>query len=566
MYDAMRERGPPMPRRRGRDDSPPMRGSPPPYGGPKRSRREDDYYDRYDRSPPHHRGGGGGRYDDRDYEYYGPRGGRGGPHYEPFSGQPPPPPREHKGPLSFRQFLNKLSDDVSPDEAQRAYDAYLVEALGDQAEAEWHKNKKSPAVRERFHPVAFEERLARRSATAAEAAAAMAADIESGRLSPEADGFNQGALDLLPQTAAAAPAAAGEAAAGEEPGEAKAAAGAASAPPPPPPSALLWRPARAAADLKAALRLAAVLDGEKGIESNPLMPEVPAAMDTEKGEDQKEAAAAAPLAAAGGAATLSPKLGALLTAIDESAPAAPEDGDNDGLLQLLGRLDLVLTWLWRVHGVDYYAGREMLKDDEWARRLTTSRTLRGPRPEEGEELDDARAKKDTGRLAATVDERWANRIKEGDPVLRGCMRDEIVKRVDAWVEAQIFKQSDNKWGNKLSSKFFLEKKFVVKHIRNKHAEKLEVAKAEIMDEIAHERFREVRGSELRQQQQERAVARAAAAGGGGGGQGGYGPEGGAGGGGGGYGRDEWGGGGGGEWGVGGGGGFGPRHGSGAAHR
>jgi hypothetical protein len=109
-------------------------------------------------------------------------------------------------------------------------------------------------VRERFHPAAFEERLARRRAAAAEAAAAVASDLESGRLDPASDGFNQGALDA---------AEGGGGASGEQP--------------PPPPSALLWAPGRAAGDLKAALRLAAVLDDEKGIASNPLLPDVPEA-------------------------------------------------------------------------------------------------------------------------------------------------------------------------------------------------------------------------------------------------------------------------------------------------
>ena len=36
-----------------------------------------------------------------------------------------------------------------------------------------------------------------------------------------------------------------------------------------------------------------------------------------------------------------------------------------------------------------------------------------------------------------------------------------------------------RWGNKLSSKFFLEKKFVVKHIYNKHPEKVDAAKLEV---------------------------------------------------------------------------------------
>lgn len=57
----------------------------------------------------------------------------------------------------------------------------------------------------------------------------------------------------------------------------------------------------------------------------------------------------------------SARLTALLAAIEEegggAVPPAPDAGDADALAALLGRLDLVLTWLWRVHGVDYYSGR-----------------------------------------------------------------------------------------------------------------------------------------------------------------------------------------------------------------
>ncbi|KAI8470777.1 MAG: hypothetical protein J3K34DRAFT_508811 [Monoraphidium minutum] len=559
MYDAGRDRGGgggpppggPPPRRRGRDESPPPvwrgergRGSPP-YGPPKRSRRDDEFYDRYDRSPPPppHRG----RYNERDEYYHG--GGGGGPRggYDPYPGQPPPPPREQKGPLPFRQFLNTLTDDVSPEEAQRAYDAYLLDAFGDQAEAEWHKTRKSAAVRERFHPAAFEERLARRRADAAEAAAAFASDLENGHLDAGAEGFNQGAYDLELFASAPPPEAPGGAGerggGGERPRP--------PAPPPPPPApALLWRPERAAADFKAAARLAAVLDAEKGVARNPLLPEVPTPMDADKADEPAapDAAAAAAAASDGGAAPdgaaaaaapASAALEARLAAVDAAAPPAPEEGDAEGLDGLLGRLDVLLTWLWRVHGVDYYGGRELLRDDEWGRRLAAARSLRGPRPEEGEELEEGRAKKDAERLASAVDERWAARIRDGDPVLRGCMREEIERRVEKWIDDQIFQQTDSKWGNLISQKFFLEKKFVVKHIKNKQADAVERARAavRILEVIAKERFLEVRGAELRQQQQERAAARAAAP-----------PRGG----------DEWGGAGGGggppggEWGGGGG--------------
>lgn len=51
----------------------------------------------------------------------------------------------------------------------------------------------------------------------------------------------------------------------------------------------------------------------------------------------------------------------------------------------LGKLDSLLTWLWRVHGVDYYAGVEIAEPDA-EQRSGPRPTLRCPRPEEGEQV------------------------------------------------------------------------------------------------------------------------------------------------------------------------------------
>lgn len=89
------------------------------------------------------------------------------------------------------------------------------------------------------------------------------------------------------------------------------------------------------------------------------------------------------------------------------------------------------------------------------------------------------AKRDADRLQSTVDDRWRRRLSSGDPVLLGCARAEAARALDEWVDAQVFQQADSKWGNRLSSKFFLEKKFVVKHVLNKHAEKVEAARQDV---------------------------------------------------------------------------------------
>ena len=55
----------------------------------------------------------------------------------------------------------------------------------------------------------------------------------------------------------------------------------------------------------------------------------------------------------------------------------------------LGKLDLQLTYLWRVHGIDYYTGKEFADPTQFKLRVETTRTLRGPRPEDGEKPSEA---------------------------------------------------------------------------------------------------------------------------------------------------------------------------------
>lgn len=99
--------------------------------------------------------------------------------------------------------------------------------------------------------------------------------------------------------------------------------------------------------------LAAKLDAEKEIVSNPHL--------VEEQSSEPEADAAA----------------------DATAVTASKDGTD--YEQQVGKLDQVLTWLWRVHGVDYYAGVEVAEPD--AQQRTGARpTLRCPRPEEGEQV------------------------------------------------------------------------------------------------------------------------------------------------------------------------------------
>ena len=66
----------------------------------------------------------------------------------------------------------------------------------------------------------------------------------------------------------------------------------------------------------------------------------------------------------------------------------PENGTAEGKVDL-AKLDLQLTYLWRVHGIDHYTGKEFAEPAQFKLRSDTTRTLRGPRPEEGEKASEA---------------------------------------------------------------------------------------------------------------------------------------------------------------------------------
>ena len=68
-----------------------------------------------------------------------------------------------------------------------------------------------------------------------------------------------------------------------------------------------------------------------------------------------------------------------------------EEGEavGEGFEDKVGKLDLQLTYLWRVHALDYYGGKELANPASYEQRESLSRVLRGPRPEDGEQAPEA---------------------------------------------------------------------------------------------------------------------------------------------------------------------------------
>ncbi|GIL75427.1 hypothetical protein Vretimale_8062 [Volvox reticuliferus] len=493
-----------MDRRRPRSPPPPMhdrdrygRGrSPPPI--PKRSRRdgsyERDFHElpfngrgspEYDRRPPSPKG----VYDER--EAFERRGSMGRERQE-----------EEKRPMTFKEFtLRKVPDDAAPDVAHRMYQEYLVEYYGSAIKAEFEQNKDTDMFKYQFDPRNFAKVVASRAEEAQDSAKHITADLASGALDPTHENFSQGMYDLAPKLEKEKQSANGEDGPKFAPD-------------------LCWRASRVAHDLGLSRKLIRKLDAEKGIEENPLLPKVTsgtssgAAQATEGAAEGQQAPTGDGAGGDGAAAANTGEPGPDGSAPNQAPGTAPgaagagTTGDEEpaivvteaNLTENVGKLDLQLHWLWKVHGVDYYAGIE-LNEQDWPYRLNCCRLIRGPKPEEGESSE-ATEKADKEKLARSVDETWKSRITHGDPIEAKCLKGRIEEELDKWIESQVTMVADNKWGSKLSNKLFVGKKYVIKHIKTKHQDKLAAERERILDMLYFENFRAWKEDEERRRAEE----------------------------------------------------------------
>ena len=85
---------------------------------------------------------------------------------------------------------------------------------------------------------------------------------------------------------------------------------------------------------------------------------------------------------------------------------------------------------------------------------------------------------------ATVDETWEARLTEGDAAEALVGTKEVEAEVEAWIKDQVTVERGLKYGCKLSQKKFIAPEFV-KHVRNKHAHRVDEARADATAGTAH---------------------------------------------------------------------------------
>ncbi|KAL1225880.1 Serrate RNA effector molecule [Cardamine amara subsp. amara] len=451
----------PPPPYRDRRQSPPLRRSPP----HKRYRRDDNGYDarrgspRGGYGPPDRRfgfdyGGGydremGGRPgygDDRPHGRFMGRfqdweGGRGGYGDASNSGN-----TQRDGLMSYKQFIQELEDDILPSEAERRYQEYKSEYITTQKRVYFNAHKEEEWLKNKYHPTNLLSVIGRRNDLARKVAKDFLLDLQSGTLDlgPAVTALNKSGQTSEPNSE--------DEAAGGGKRRRQGRVGAketelVSAAPKAP--SFTSDPKRILTDVEQAQALVRKLDSEKGIEENVL-----SGSETEKsGREKSHSGSTGPVIIIRG-----------LTSVKG--------------LEGVELLDTLVTYLWRVHGVDYYGKVE----------TNEAKGLRHVRAE-GKGSD---AKGDESE--SKFDSHWQERLKGQDPLEVMAAKDKIDAAATEALDPHVRKIRDEKYGWKFGcgakgcTKLFHAAEFVYKHLKLKHIELVSELTTKVREELYFQNY------------------------------------------------------------------------------
>ncbi|KAK6936279.1 SERRATE/Ars2, C-terminal [Dillenia turbinata] len=445
-------------RGRGSRSPPPYRDrrhSPPPF---KRSRREDGGYDGRRGSP---RGFGPG---DRrmGYDYPGgydrEMGGRPGygderPHGRfmghsagGYQGGPPEwdsgrggygdasgaGSAQREGLMSYKQFIQELEDDVLPAEAERRYQEYKSEYIATQKRAFFDAHKAEEWLRDKYHPTNLVAVIERRNELARKVAKDFLLDLKSGTvdLGPGADASssNKSGQTSEPNSDDEVEAGGKRRRHGRAPNKETDLLSAA-----PKAHPVSSDPRRVLIDIEEAQALVRKLDSEKGIDENML-----GRVDNDNSfREKSHGGSVGPVIIIRG-----------LTSVKG--------------LEGIELLDTLVTYLWRVHALDYYG---MVEKSE-------AKGLRHVRAE-GKNSDTS---SNGTEWEKKLDSHWQERLRGQDPLEVMTAKEKIDAAAVEVLDPYVRKIRDEKYGWKYGcgakgcTKLFHAAEYVHKHLRLKHPE------------------------------------------------------------------------------------------------
>ncbi|KAF3455214.1 hypothetical protein FNV43_RR05662 [Rhamnella rubrinervis] len=462
----------PPPPHRDRRHSPPRRSPPPPY---KRSRRDDGGYEGRRVSP---RGGFApgdrrfgynnvsgyerdmssrsgymderphGRFGGRSSTGYGPSewdSGRGG--YGDVSGAGT---THREGLMSYKQFIQELEDDVLPSEAERRYQEYKSEYISTQKRAYFNAHKDEEWLKDKYHPTNLIAVIERRNEHARKIAKDFILDLQSGTLDL-GPGFNASSSNKPGQTS--------------DPnsddnldvGEKRRRHGRASTKETdllsaaPKAHVVSSEPRRIQFDIEQTQALVRKLDSEKGIEENMLC-----GSDNDKvNREKSHAGSTGPVIIIRG-----------LTSVKG--------------LEGIELLDTLITYLWRIHGLDYYG---MIETSE-------PKGLRHVRAEaKGGDVTT-----DEVEWEKKLDSHWQERLQSQDPLEVMTAKEKIDATAVEAIDPYVRKIRDEKYGWKYGcgakgcTKLFHAAEFVHKHLKLKHPELVMELTAKVREELYFQNY------------------------------------------------------------------------------
>lgn len=334
--------------------------------------------------------------------------------------------------MSYKQFIQELEDDILPAEAERRYQEYKSEYITTQKRAFFDAHKAEEWLKDKYHPTNLVTVIERRNELARKMAKDFLLDLQSGTLDL-GPGVNTSSLNKSGQTSDlnsddetdvnGKRRRHGRAAAKETDILSDA----------PKAHPVSSEPRRIHLDVEQALALVRKLDSEKGIEDNIL-----SKVENDRvTRDKSHSSSNGPVVIVRG-----------LTSVKG--------------LEGIELLDALITYLWRIHGVDYY-GLVETSDPKGLRHVRID-GKNSDGPSSGVEWE------------KKLDSRWQERLKGQDPLELMTAKEKIDAAAVEGLDPFVRKIRDEKYGWKYGcgakgcTKLFHAAEFVHKHLKLKHPE------------------------------------------------------------------------------------------------
>lgn len=210
-------------------------------------------------------------------------------------------------------------------------------------------------------------------------------------------------------------------------------------------------PRRIRIDVELAQALICKLDSEKGIENNVL-----SGSDHDRAEKDKSHGSMGPIVIIRGSSAVKGLEGAEL-------------------------LDTLVTYLWRIHGVDYYGMSETNEPKGLRHVKADSRTFNG-------------ASSNAAEWEKKLDSFWQDRIQGQDPMEILKAKDKIDAAASEVLDPHVRKIRDEKYGWKYGcgakgcTKLFHAPEFVQKHLKLKHADLVRELTSKVRENIYFDNY------------------------------------------------------------------------------